>query len=443
MRSGVLIPKERAAAFSPASSRAPGTSARAARSSSHDARPELGLPVQAKLEVGSVDDPLEDEADRVAEHVMRMPDPAWHIGASGPKVSRTCDGCAAERGGAAAPQLVQEVAGSPGRALDASARAFFEPRFGHDFSRVRVHTDDHAAESARSVGALAYTVGPHIVFGENRYDPSSASGSRLLAHELAHAVQQGGAAGSPVVQRQAAPARPATPHLGSCRPVQDDLRPTAPWADLQRGYRRRCGAAVADVTGQLGSSIDDLLHGRMPRTPHLPDARSTVDCACANLGPKEAAWAAAGALIIAGPLATRLYAHFLGASGTPMTIDVADMIARSAGVRAKILTAIGRGGRSGTTRLEQDDYGIRDLQFAYGAIDCVQWEALPPAAGSWRRNPATRIRVSMLDYYEFHPDRLGVSQCAHAACVESVARGDARNFWTSGVAVVRLSDLQP
>jgi hypothetical protein len=68
-----------------------------------------------------------------------------------------------------------------------------EPRFGHDFSRVRVHTDAQAAESARQVNALAFTVGRHIVFGEGRYAPAAEEGNRLLAHELAHVVQQRGA----------------------------------------------------------------------------------------------------------------------------------------------------------------------------------------------------------------------------------------------------------
>jgi len=117
------------------------------------------------------------------------------------------------------------------------------------------------------------------------------------------------------------------------------------------------------------------------------------------------------------------------------------MIRRSAGVRHKIRRSIAHGGMTGTTRLEQSDYRDRELQFAYGAIDCVQWQALAPGR-SWRSDPTTQVRISMLDYYEFHPGRHGVSQCAHAACVESVARGEAKNFWTNGEAVVTWSQLQ-
>jgi Domain of unknown function (DUF4157) len=88
--------------------------------------------------------------------------------------------------------LVHEVLRSPGQALDPGSRAFFEPRFGHNFSHVRVHTDARAAESARAVNALAYTVGHDIVFGSSMYRPATLSGLRLLAHELAHVMQQKG-----------------------------------------------------------------------------------------------------------------------------------------------------------------------------------------------------------------------------------------------------------
>ena len=80
----------------------------------------------------------------------------------------------------------------PGQPLDAQTRAFMEPRFGHDFGHVRVHTDAKATESARAVDALAYTVGQEVVFSAGRYAPTSFEGSRLLAHELVHVIQQRG-----------------------------------------------------------------------------------------------------------------------------------------------------------------------------------------------------------------------------------------------------------
>lgn len=92
----------------------------------------------------------------------------------------------------AVPSVVNEVLASPGSPLDPGTRAFMEPHFGHDFSRVRVHADHKAAGSAQAVNALAYTVGNNIVFGARQYAPQSSQGQRLLAHELTHVVQQAG-----------------------------------------------------------------------------------------------------------------------------------------------------------------------------------------------------------------------------------------------------------
>jgi Domain of unknown function (DUF4157) len=88
------------------------------------------------------------------------------------------------------PPIVYEVLGSPGQPLDAGTRAFMELRFGHNFSNVRVHTDARAAKSARTVNALAYTVGRDVVFGTGQYMPQTSEGKRLLAHELTHVIQQ-------------------------------------------------------------------------------------------------------------------------------------------------------------------------------------------------------------------------------------------------------------
>src|SRR2546428_6430949 len=91
----------------------------------------------------------------------------------------------------AVPPIVHDVLSSSGQPLDAGTRAFIEPRFGHDFSQVRVHADAKAAESAQAVNAVAYTVGKDVVFGAGQYTPRTGEGRRLLAHELTHVVQQG------------------------------------------------------------------------------------------------------------------------------------------------------------------------------------------------------------------------------------------------------------
>jgi hypothetical protein len=165
-----------------------------------------GLPptLQAKLTVGPVDDPLEREADRVAERVMRMPDPDRTLAIGPVRLSRQCAACDEEdrlmrRTGpgvnagpdaVVAPDLVHNVLAGPGQPIDRASRDFFEPRIGRDLSAVRVHLGAAAATSARAVGAHAYTVGSRIVFAAGAYAPESEVGKRLLAHELAHVVQQ-------------------------------------------------------------------------------------------------------------------------------------------------------------------------------------------------------------------------------------------------------------
>ncbi len=94
---------------------------------------------------------------------------------------------------------VQPILGGPSHPLDPHTRSFMEPYFGHDFSRVRVHSDPAAAASADSLGARAYTVGHHLVFGPGQYRPGTAEGRRLLAHELTHVMQQ--SAAGPMIQR--------------------------------------------------------------------------------------------------------------------------------------------------------------------------------------------------------------------------------------------------
>ena len=94
------------------------------------------------------------------------------------------------------PPIVYEVLRSPAQSLDAQTRAFMEPRFGQNFEDIRLHTDARAAQSARAVGARAYTLGRHLVFAADEYAPSTNAGRRLLAHELTHVLQQSRAPGS-------------------------------------------------------------------------------------------------------------------------------------------------------------------------------------------------------------------------------------------------------
>jgi GH24 family phage-related lysozyme (muramidase) len=176
----------------------------------------VGPRVQAKLEIGAVDDPLEREADAVAGAVMRMAAPPARLTGALPQVSRKCADCEeadkkqtvqtkpAGLPGAVpnmAPPQVRAVVRQSGRPLDAATRGFFEPRFGLDLAAVRVHTESRAGDAARSVGARAFTVGENIVFAPGEFAPGSAGGRHLLAHELAHVVQQRGGVAPERVRR--------------------------------------------------------------------------------------------------------------------------------------------------------------------------------------------------------------------------------------------------
>jgi hypothetical protein len=91
------------------------------------------------------------------------------------------------------PPVVHDVLRESGRPLDPHTRDAMSGRLGHNFANVRIHDDRRADESAGAVGALAYTVGHHVVFRESQYRPETATGARLLAHELVHVVQQSSA----------------------------------------------------------------------------------------------------------------------------------------------------------------------------------------------------------------------------------------------------------
>jgi Domain of unknown function (DUF4157) len=154
---------------------------------------------QKKMAIGRAGDALEREADRVADRLLTTGESDAQ---SVPSIQRWQTAASGNNDEQPVPDLVHDVLDSPGQALGADVRAFFGPRFGQDFSRVRIHTDAKAATSAQAVNALAYTAGHHIVFGTGKYS-SAGEGRRVLAHELTHVVQQTGTSvHGGVVQRQ-------------------------------------------------------------------------------------------------------------------------------------------------------------------------------------------------------------------------------------------------
>jgi len=165
------------------------------------ARTRTPFLIQPKLTINTPGDEYEQEADRISERVMRMPEPPLPSASANNYTAQQKEPHAQKHlrtkrvepttgEPIAAPPIVQEVLSSPGQPLDAGARAFMEPRFGHDFSQVRVHADERSAEAASSVNARAFTAGDRVVFGAGEYAPQTEPGRRLLSHELAHTLQQ-------------------------------------------------------------------------------------------------------------------------------------------------------------------------------------------------------------------------------------------------------------
>ena len=162
--------------------------------------------IQAKLTVDAPDSLLEREADRIADQVMRMPSPASRSEQRSSsqktngqnhrsrfqqvKLQRKESGLAVPAVTPSIYSKVQALKAGSGRPLSESERAFFEPRFGRDFSNVRIHTDHQAASTANELNAKAFTIDNRIVFGPGEFTPNSASGQRLIAHELVHTLQQ-------------------------------------------------------------------------------------------------------------------------------------------------------------------------------------------------------------------------------------------------------------
>ncbi len=179
--------------------------------------------IQTKLTIGAPDDAFEREADQVADQVMGMPASPLQAPSA---IQRRCVDCEGEvrrqplpddeleDGGTYAPpsrlsaKAEQPSSGVPevspsvesairsmrggGSSLPGDTRDFFQSRLGHDFSRVRIHTDAHAQSLAGQLGARAMTLGQDILFGQGEYQPEAAAGRHLLAHELTHVVQQRG-----------------------------------------------------------------------------------------------------------------------------------------------------------------------------------------------------------------------------------------------------------
>ena len=202
---------------------------------------EKRLTLQTKLKINEPGDIYEQEADRIANQVLTRPANA-PISEAPPRIQRLPGQSNGQSG--AVPASVNQVLATPGKRLEPAIRAFFEPRFGHDFSHVRIHSDVRAEEAARSIHAQAFTAGDHVVFAAGRYAPRTEPGRSLLAHELAHVVQQNGVASAMPIQRQPAPG-------GENLALRDNITPEKWSEQIEAQYRNRgdiencrCGSSL-------------------------------------------------------------------------------------------------------------------------------------------------------------------------------------------------------
>ncbi len=296
---------------------------------------------QAHLKIGRPADKYEQEADRLAEAVMRMPEPgvsedaAISEGVQRPRIQRVCSKCDEELrrhpeeeegifqsqkapGGTLAVTSELEagldaVRGG-GQPLPEFVRAFFEPRFGYDFSQVRVHTDPRAAASARAVNALAYTVGRDVVFGSGQYAPRTSAGQRLLAHELTHVLQQTqgdrsslgeiGGSGSPSEKVAGRPVRAtADRRLDPNTPVVRDLSIVRGPARVQRlGANPECTVPQRDTIHQAIFNARGWLNKAIPKLGASPLSADVIGVLRRNFGPTYGV--PADAALIVGRLRT-------------------------------------------------------------------------------------------------------------------------------------------
>jgi hypothetical protein len=235
--------------------------------------------IQTKLTINEPGDEYEQEADRVAEQVMRMREPLKQEVAPTSKkpsdqtIRRKCARCddreallqkkeSPGQAGESAhslevPPSVHGVLYSPGQPLNPATRAFMEPRFGCDFSRVRVHTDAKSAESAQDMNAHAHTFGRNIVFGASRFEAGTHEGRRLLAHELAHVVKQSGSDG--IRFNQGGEKRGLSP---------------IPFREKRESVSQRAPRAAGSVVPAAGGPLDIL---RSPGLPLDPSVRALME----------------------------------------------------------------------------------------------------------------------------------------------------------------------
>jgi Domain of unknown function (DUF4157) len=413
------------------------------------------------------------------------------------RVQRRTDPESSETGPAGEPAaaLVEQTLGSgEGRPLDDRDRAYFEPRFGQDLGHVRLHTSSRAAASARAVGAQAYAVGRDIVLGQPGPDLGTLAGRRLLAHELAHVVQQ--APASPKTRRSGVssltvshpddPAEreadrvadvvtrgpqippglallrsgplglPYMPRVGPLASVPLHLARALP-AGAGKGYNE-FSACVGGLLGSLVVFVGEgilAIFGAMTWRDMI-ETQLFVETMCACLPDEAILEIARSASMASGGLASKHLDHYLRGSGADYAEDLREILRSDTGVRNKLTLAIIEAGKQqpadhpatgldGHAVIDQADYSVREYQLSFGAIGRMNfWVDDSPDARAYNREAGGKIglvQVNFRDLYQWHPDAQRKTKCIHEAAVRLKKMG-AKDFWMVGSARVAL-ELPP
>lgn len=355
-------------------------------------------------------------------------------------------------GGTQTPPIVGEVLRSPGQSLETSTRSFMESRFGHDFGGVRVHTDARASESARAVNALAYTVGRNIVFDAGHYAPQTSAGQRLLAHELTHVAQQTGrgALTSREAPLEAEAERASASIQAGGRPPVAVALGSGPRLSRQPATPEEEAAPSPEATAAAAAGFSPAVFVPGVAHSHAPTGKwadvqkdssigaGGAETLCATSSPATVLDWARRWTFSSMPLARKHLDHYRTGGGTDLTVDLGDVLRRDEGVRAVLAREMKTTNR-GWVKIEQANYEIEDFQYAFGAIDRIDFDV----------NPTTgQVHLWFKDFYEFHPVGYGYSSfpddkkrdtnCVHAAAVELKSSG-AADYWMVGETVVPQS----
>ncbi|MBL7745891.1 MAG: DUF4157 domain-containing protein, partial [Chitinophagaceae bacterium] len=310
------------------------------------------MPVQCKLAIGEVNDPLETEADTIADTVMRMPEQHF--------IQRICAACEEEEklqrkplasfiqrkessaGTVASDTVTNQINSSKGSgiSMDGYTQSFMQSRFGADFSDIKIHTGGEAIQMNRELNAKAFTVGNDIYFNEGQYNPNSNAGKHLLAHELTHTVQQG----QNSIRRQAIPQRTAAQQIATTLRsaakgwgTDEDAifnaltgRTTAEIADIEAAFLALSGGETLEamlrdeLSGNDLSRALSLLRGE---TPSAEIARTLWD-AMRGWGTDESAIYA----VVAGRTASQwadIQAAYNQMTGNNLTTEIRDELTDS------------------------------------------------------------------------------------------------------------------